>query len=167
MRRLILLLVLALVPAAFPLSLSVDNNGFVNLGNIEPGGSEYTAGFDYSQQTIVSFNIDPSAVAVAPPCLQIQADDFRGPATLPISTLSWQVAYAQAGLIAPPWFVTLPSTYQTKAFTSGLPDAVYSYSSVMGTYNGAFQFNFLWHISVPTNQQAGTYFTNVWFTLTQ
>ena len=90
MRKLILLLILAVSPAVFPFGMSIENNGFIFLGNIEPGGSEYTAGYDYTQQTIVSFNIDPALAAN----LQVQADDFRGPATLPISSLSWQVAYA-------------------------------------------------------------------------
>ena len=143
--------------------MSIENNGFIFLGNIEPGGSEYTAGYDYTQQTIVSFNIDPALAAN----LQVQADDFRGTATLPISSLSWQVAYAQANIGIVPWVTALSATYQTQAFASGVPATIYSYPGSVLNYTGGFQFNFLWHIAVPQNQQSGSYYTNVWFTLTQ
>ncbi len=147
----------------FGLGMSVTENGFVFLGNIAPGGSEYDAGFDYGKNTIVTLNVNPAS----PFSLDIQADGFHGPASLSLTTLSWQLCYAHAGTTTSPWIRTLVSSYRTQAFNdNGIADRIFDYSPIGGD-SGSFQFNFLWHIALPRTQTAGNYFTSVRLTLTQ
>ena len=176
MKKILFCLLMLGTSYLFGFSMSVDN-GFVSLGNIAPGQSEYDAGFDYSVSTVVRVTIDPTAAG----SLQVQANDFTGPSTLYISNLKWQLSYIGAGLSGAPWYIdssvgvhydgSLASNLRTKAFTAaGINDTAYTYmanSSSGGVpYSGGFQCQFLWHINVPETQQAGTYFTNVLFTLT-
>ena len=161
MIRLIILLILAVVPALFSLSLSVNENGFVNLGSLAPGQSEFDGGFNYANNTIVSLNVAPASLFT----LEIEMDGFHGPAPMSPDVLSWHLCYAHAGISSGPWVHELTSAYKRKAFSFG-KDVVYSYSPI-SLETGSYQFNFLWHIVVPTTQPSGTYFTNVFFTLTQ
>lgn len=163
MKKVLLVLLLFGTSCLFGLGMSVTENGFVFLGNVAPGGSEYGAGFDYGKNTIVSLNANPAGTF----SLDIQADGFRGPASLSLTTLSWQLCYAHAGTTSAPWIRTLTAAYRTQAFNdTGIADRVFTYTPVAGD-SGLFQFNFLWHIAMPAGQTAGNYFASVRLTLTQ
>ncbi len=172
MRRLILLLVLALAPAVFPFGMSVDSSGLVNLGDLEPGQSELAGGYNYTTDaTVVSMNVDIHF----PWALTIEANDFVGPTNMPLSSLIWQVSYKVDSIPTSPWYNDIINFPQypndiRRPFTSGVADSVINNSigkANNGSETGTHILGFLFHVNIPSNQQSGTYFTNVRFTLTQ
>lgn len=171
MRRLFLLLVLAFAPAVFPFGMAVDENGFVNLGNLEPGQSEFDGGFNYNNITVVSLNVNPASSW----SLDIEANDFAGPIPMPLSSLIWQVAYKVDSIPTSPWYKdpsypAFPNDIRHAFSAANSPYTVVNALgglSPSGPETGTHLIGFLFHINIPSNQQSGTYFTNVKFTLTQ
>lgn len=165
---------LVLTPAVFPLGMSVQNNGFVNFGNLSPGEGEYiTFGSTYPE-TIVSFSASSGSAAD----LYIRADDFVGPTAMPLSSLRFKVTYAE---ITAPSYVNVTSLFLvpnqipivsvvndtgwSSFITSGTTMHLYNDPTAVGA-NCNYGAKFIWGLRLPRTQQAGTYFSNIWFTLT-
>ncbi len=156
------------------ISLTISENGFIDFGSMDPGGSEYTGGvYDYKKSTTVTFSV----TAGTPFTFGVKANEFMGPASLPLESMSWQLTYAGGNMSVSPWYRHLyqegvsyePNIVKPTGYFSSNEQYIYD-SSVHGfpaTDSGAYQYQFLWHINIPNNQQAGNYMTTIMFTLTQ
>ncbi|OGI09400.1 MAG: hypothetical protein A2Y40_01880 [Candidatus Margulisbacteria bacterium GWF2_35_9] len=163
MKKVILLFLIIVSCYSFSaLSISISTNstaiGVLSYGSIAPGENEWNAHGNSYPHTLVDFTADTGS----PMTFSIDASAFAGPAPLALSNMEYHIVYADRK--SP--YIDLSSTVGTSrvAFT-GLNQILYTVTPPAN--NTAYYFDFIWHLKIPADQQAGAYSSTITLTLTQ